>query len=76
MQQADEAIRQAQTATLEQEKLANAQMKEELDRLSTEKSLSEERFKSEIAELKARLGREQSSAKKVQADMASEINVS
>jgi hypothetical protein len=72
---ADEAINQLQTEALEQERIASEELREKLERLSTEFSLSEERFKSEITELKGRLEREQLAAKNVQADLHSEINV-
>jgi hypothetical protein len=61
---------------LEQERIANAELREKLERLSTEYSLSEEQFKSEVAELQRRLEQEQLSAKSLQADLTSEINVS
>ena len=51
-------------------------MKEKLELLSTEYSLAEERAKSEIADLKGRLEREQLSAKTLRADLTSEISVS
>jgi hypothetical protein len=72
---ADEAVNQIQTEALEQERTINSELNEKLGRLSTEFSLSEERSKSEIAELKERLGREQLSAKSIRADLMSEINV-
>jgi len=51
-------------------------LKEKLELLSTEYSLAEERAKSEIADLKGRLEREQLSAKTLRADLTSEISVS
>jgi hypothetical protein len=72
---ADEAVSQIQTEALEQERVANTELRERLERLSTEYSLSEERFKSEIADLKGRLEREQITSKTVQADLTAEINV-
>ena len=72
---AEEAVSQIQTEALEQERVANAELREKLERLSTEFSLSEDRYKSEIADLKGRLEREQLSAKTLRADLTSEIDV-
>ena len=75
VQRADDAVSQIQTEALEQERVANKELRERLERLSTEFSLSEECLKSEITDLKGRLGREQLSAKNIQSEMTSEINV-
>ena len=72
----DIAIRQAQTAALEQERIANVELRDKLERSATEFSLTEERYKSEIADLRARLEREQTTAKNSQSEMMLEINVS
>jgi hypothetical protein len=61
---------------LEQERVANTELRERLERLSTEYSFSEGRSKSEIAELKGRLEQEQLSARVLRAELTSEINVS
>jgi hypothetical protein len=72
---ADDAVSQIQTQALENEKLANTELKEKLERLSTEFSLAEDRAKSEISDLKVRLEREQLTAKTLRADLTSEISV-
>lgn len=72
---ADEAVSQIQTEALEQERIANSELREKLERLSTEFSLFEDRSKSEITDLKGRLEREQLSSKTLRADLTSEINV-
>lgn len=75
VERADDAVSKIQTEALEQERMANAELRERLERLGTELSLSEQQFKSEIAELKGRLEREQLSSKAMKADLTSEINV-
>jgi len=74
VERADDAVSKIQTEALEQERAANAELRERFERLGTEYSLSEERYKSEITELKGRLEREQLSAKNMIADLTSEIN--
>jgi hypothetical protein len=72
---ADEAVSQIQTEALEQERLANTELKENLERVKSEYSASEARLSSEIADLKGQLEREQLTAKTVQGDLTAEINV-
>jgi hypothetical protein len=61
---------------LEEERIANTELREKLERLSTEFSLSEERWKSEITDVRGRLEREQLSSKNLRTELTSEINVS
>jgi hypothetical protein len=72
---ADEAVSQIQTEALEQERLANTELRENLERIRSEYSASEARLNSEIADLKGQLEREQLTAKTVQGDLTAEINV-
>jgi TATA element modulatory factor len=72
---ADEAESKVQTEALEKERTTNVELQEKLDRLTTESSLAEDRYKSEIADLKGRLEKEQLSAKSMQIDLSTEINV-
>lgn len=76
MARAEDAASQIQTEALEQEKLANTELREKLERFSTEFSLAEDRAKSETSDLKGRLEREQLSAKALRAEFTSEISVS
>jgi uncharacterized protein YpuA (DUF1002 family) len=75
VERAEEAVNQIQTEALEQERLANADLHDILNRIKTEYSLLEDRSKSEITELTAQLEREQLSSRKAQADFTVEINV-
>ena len=72
---ADTAESRIQTEALEQERSANTELREKLERLSTEFSLAEDRAKCEISDLKGRLEREQLSAKTLRDDLTSEISV-
>ena len=72
---ADEAVSQIQTEALEQERLANTELRENLERVKSEYSASESRLNSEIADLKGQLEREQLTAKTVQGDLTAEIDV-
>ena len=72
---ADEAVSQIQTEALEQERLANTELRENLERVKSEYSASEARLNSEIADLKGQLEREQLTAKTVQGDLTAEIDV-
>lgn len=74
-ERAEEAMGQAQTEALEQERVANVELREKLASLSTEYSLAEERYFSELTDLKARLEREQLSAKTAQSELQTEISV-
>ena len=76
MARADDAASQIQTEALEQERSANTELREKLERISTEFSLAEDRAKSEITDLKGRLEREQLSGKTLRAEFTSEISVS
>ena len=72
---ADNAVNQVQTEALEQERSANKELLERLERLATEYSLSEGHYKSEIAELKGRLEREHGASIIMQNELKSEISV-
>jgi hypothetical protein len=72
----EEAVGQVQTEALEQERVANAELREKLGTLSTEYSLAEERYTSELMDLKVRLEREQLTAKTTQSELQTEISVS
>lgn len=72
---AEEAMGRAQTEALEQERVANVELREKLGSLSTEYSLAEESYFSELTDLKARLEREQLSAKTTQSELQTEISV-
>ena len=71
----EEAVGQVQTEALEQERIANAELREKLGTLSTEYTLAEQRYTSELTDLKARLEREQLTAKTTQSELQTEISV-
>ena len=75
-ERAEEAVGQVQTEALEQEKSVNAELREKLESLSLEYSLSEERHTSELTDLKARLEREHLSSETTRYELQAEINVS
>jgi hypothetical protein len=72
---ADEAVSQIQTEALEEERVANTELRENLELIKSEYTASEVRYKSEITELQGRLERERLSAKTVQDDLHAEVNV-
>ena len=73
--QVEEAVREIQTEALEVERAANVELRDKLGALSTEYSLAEERYSSELADLKARLEREQVAGKTMQSELQAEISV-
>jgi len=72
----EEVMGHVQTEALEQERIANAELREKLGTLSTEYSLAEERYTSDLTDLKARLESEQLTAKTIKSELQMEINVS
>jgi hypothetical protein len=72
---ADEAVNQQQTGALEREQKLTAELRETLDRFRTESSLTEERLRAEITELRRLLETEQMTAKSAKDDLTTEINV-
>lgn len=72
---AEEAVNEKQTEALEQERRANAELREMLEGARSESTLLEDRLTNEIVELKGRLEKEQAAARNTKEEMTAEINV-